>query len=164
LHTKKVQSSVSLSPYFVSGYSGGQFSRDSLWSYQVAGRYSHLQPIAKLLFSGSDYKLSPLVVDLYAAMNYQITPMHKLTIESYLSRDRYQLSDDDVGDLYPAIMPPFLLLHTMEFFLHFEIPSPGVIPIQPWMRNPYIIFYEDGTWKQLSILPIMPSVNWKIQF
>jgi hypothetical protein len=100
LRTKKVQSSVSLSPYFVSGYSGGQFSSDSLWSYQVAGRYSLLQPIAKLLFSGSDYQLSPFVVDLYAAMNYQIAPMHKLTIESYLSRDRYQLSDDDVGDLY----------------------------------------------------------------
>jgi len=31
-------------------------------------------------------------------------------------------------------------------------------------KNPYLIFYEDGTYKQLCILPVMPSVNWKIQF
>lgn len=31
-------------------------------------------------------------------------------------------------------------------------------------KNPYLIFYEDGSWKQLSILPIIPSINWKIKF
>jgi hypothetical protein len=100
LRTKKSQYSVSLSPWFVSGYSGGQVFGDSSWSYQVAGRYSLLQPIAKLLFPGSDYQLSLLVGDLYTALNYQIAPRHKLTIESYLSRDRYQLSDNDVGYLF----------------------------------------------------------------
>jgi len=31
-------------------------------------------------------------------------------------------------------------------------------------KNPYLIFYEDGNWKQLSILPIIPSVKWSIKF
>ena len=30
-------------------------------------------------------------------------------------------------------------------------------------KNPYLIFYEKGLWKQLSILPIVPSIRWKMQ-
>lgn len=31
-------------------------------------------------------------------------------------------------------------------------------------HNPYLLFVKDGTWKQLSILPIMPSIRWSIEF
>ena len=31
-------------------------------------------------------------------------------------------------------------------------------------HNPYLLFVKDGQWKQLSILPIMPSVRWTIEF
>lgn len=31
-------------------------------------------------------------------------------------------------------------------------------------HNPYIIFVKDGIWKQLSILPVMPSLRWAIEF
>lgn len=31
-------------------------------------------------------------------------------------------------------------------------------------KNPYLIFYEDNRWKQLSILPIIPSISWSIRF
>ncbi|MEE3463571.1 MAG: TonB-dependent receptor plug domain-containing protein [Candidatus Cryptobacteroides sp.] len=31
-------------------------------------------------------------------------------------------------------------------------------------HNPYMYFNEDGTWKQISILPILPSIRWKLSF
>jgi len=31
-------------------------------------------------------------------------------------------------------------------------------------HNPYTIFYEEGKWKQLSIIPIMPSVRWEMSW
>ena len=31
-------------------------------------------------------------------------------------------------------------------------------------ENPYLIFYQDNQWKQLSILPIIPSIEWTIGF
>lgn len=31
-------------------------------------------------------------------------------------------------------------------------------------KNPYLIFYQDDRWKQLSILPIIPSVQWHVTF
>lgn len=31
-------------------------------------------------------------------------------------------------------------------------------------QNPYLIFYQDNSWKQLSILPIIPSIEWTIGF
>nr|WP_321355627.1 TonB-dependent receptor [uncultured Draconibacterium sp.] len=31
-------------------------------------------------------------------------------------------------------------------------------------QNPYLFFYEDDRWQQLSIAPIMPSVRWTIRF
>jgi len=31
-------------------------------------------------------------------------------------------------------------------------------------HNPYLIFYEDDRWKQLSIFPILPSVKWSLSF
>lgn len=31
-------------------------------------------------------------------------------------------------------------------------------------KNPYLIFYQDESWKQLSILPIIPSVQWNVTF
>nr|WP_321487298.1 hypothetical protein [uncultured Draconibacterium sp.] len=31
-------------------------------------------------------------------------------------------------------------------------------------QNPYLFFYEDNKWQQLSIAPIMPSVRWTISF
>jgi len=31
-------------------------------------------------------------------------------------------------------------------------------------KNPYLIFYEDDQWKQLSIFPVIPSVKWRLSF
>lgn len=31
-------------------------------------------------------------------------------------------------------------------------------------HNPILIFYEDDTWKQLSILPVIPSIRWELRF
>ncbi len=31
-------------------------------------------------------------------------------------------------------------------------------------KNPYLIFYQDERWKQLSILPIIPSIQWSLSF
>jgi hypothetical protein len=31
-------------------------------------------------------------------------------------------------------------------------------------KNPYLVFYENGGWKQLSIFPIIPSVEWTLSF
>lgn len=31
-------------------------------------------------------------------------------------------------------------------------------------QNPYLIFYQDNSWKQLSILPIIPSIEWSISW
>ncbi len=31
-------------------------------------------------------------------------------------------------------------------------------------QNPYLIFYEEDKWKQLSILPILPSIRYTIEF
>jgi len=31
-------------------------------------------------------------------------------------------------------------------------------------KNPYLIFYQDDRWKQLSILPIIPSIQWSVSF
>jgi hypothetical protein len=31
-------------------------------------------------------------------------------------------------------------------------------------QNPYLIFHEDGMWKQLSIFPIIPSIRWSLAF
>lgn len=31
-------------------------------------------------------------------------------------------------------------------------------------RNPYLLFYDDNKWKQLSIMPIVPSIQWTIRF
>ena len=31
-------------------------------------------------------------------------------------------------------------------------------------KNPYLIFYDNFTWKQLSIFPIIPSIQWLIEF
>ncbi len=31
-------------------------------------------------------------------------------------------------------------------------------------KNPYLIFYENGGWKQLSIFPIVPSFEWSLFF
>ena len=31
-------------------------------------------------------------------------------------------------------------------------------------HNPYLIFVKDGIWKQLSILPAMPSLRWTVEF
>lgn len=27
-------------------------------------------------------------------------------------------------------------------------------------QNPYTYFYEEGEWKQLSIMPIIPTIRW----
>ena len=32
------------------------------------------------------------------------------------------------------------------------------------VHNPYAIFREDGKWKQISIMPIMPSIRWAISW
>jgi hypothetical protein len=31
-------------------------------------------------------------------------------------------------------------------------------------HNPYLMYYKDNHWKQLSILPIVPSINWSFRF
>ncbi len=31
-------------------------------------------------------------------------------------------------------------------------------------HNPYLLFNKNGRWKQLSIMPIMPSVRWELKF
>jgi hypothetical protein len=31
-------------------------------------------------------------------------------------------------------------------------------------QNPYLIYNEDGIWKQLSIFPIIPSIQWSLNF
>jgi hypothetical protein len=31
-------------------------------------------------------------------------------------------------------------------------------------KNPYLIFYQDDRWKQLSILPIIPNIQWSVSF
>jgi len=31
-------------------------------------------------------------------------------------------------------------------------------------KNPYIIFYDNYSWKQLSIFPVIPTVQWSIEF
>lgn len=31
-------------------------------------------------------------------------------------------------------------------------------------QNPYLVFYSDSQWKQLSIFPILPSFKWSIEF
>jgi hypothetical protein len=31
-------------------------------------------------------------------------------------------------------------------------------------QNPYLIFYDDNQWKQLSIFPIIPSIKWSLNF
>jgi len=31
-------------------------------------------------------------------------------------------------------------------------------------KNPYLVFYQDSQWKQLSILPLIPSIEWTIGF
>jgi hypothetical protein len=31
-------------------------------------------------------------------------------------------------------------------------------------QNPYLIFYEDDRWKQLSIFPLIPSIRWTLEF
>lgn len=31
-------------------------------------------------------------------------------------------------------------------------------------KNPYLIFYQKDRWKQLSILPIIPSIQWNLSF
>lgn len=31
-------------------------------------------------------------------------------------------------------------------------------------HNPYIIYNDYGTWKQISIIPVMPSVRWSVKF
>jgi len=31
-------------------------------------------------------------------------------------------------------------------------------------KNPYLMFYNNGTWKQLSLFPIIPSIKWNISF
>jgi hypothetical protein len=31
-------------------------------------------------------------------------------------------------------------------------------------KNPYLVFYEDGKWKQLSIIPILPSISYSLRF
>lgn len=31
-------------------------------------------------------------------------------------------------------------------------------------KNPYLMFYQDDSWKQLSILPIIPSFQWNVSF
>lgn len=31
-------------------------------------------------------------------------------------------------------------------------------------HNPYLIFYDENAWKQLSIFPILPSVKWTLSF
>jgi hypothetical protein len=31
-------------------------------------------------------------------------------------------------------------------------------------HNPYLFFYEDDKWQQLSIAPIMPSIRWSLKF
>lgn len=31
-------------------------------------------------------------------------------------------------------------------------------------HNPYLFFYEENKWQQLSIAPIMPAVRWSVRF
>ena len=31
-------------------------------------------------------------------------------------------------------------------------------------HNPYLMFVKDGQWRQLSIMPIMPSLRWSVEF
>ena len=31
-------------------------------------------------------------------------------------------------------------------------------------HNPYLIFYDDNQWKQFSLLPIIPTISYKISF
>ena len=31
-------------------------------------------------------------------------------------------------------------------------------------HNPYTIFHDEGKWKQLSIVPIMPSIRWGLSW
>lgn len=31
-------------------------------------------------------------------------------------------------------------------------------------KNSYLVFYQDDSWKQLSILPVIPSIQWSVSF
>ena len=31
-------------------------------------------------------------------------------------------------------------------------------------KNPYLVFYERNSWRQLSILSLVPSVRWEMHF
>ena len=31
-------------------------------------------------------------------------------------------------------------------------------------KNPYLVFYERNSWRQLSILSLVPSVRWEMRF
>ncbi|HOZ85995.1 MAG TPA: hypothetical protein PK191_10955, partial [Niabella sp.] len=31
-------------------------------------------------------------------------------------------------------------------------------------QNPFLVFYDKGKWKQLSLLPMVPSVKWRVFF
>ncbi|MDR3219720.1 MAG: TonB-dependent receptor plug domain-containing protein [Dysgonamonadaceae bacterium] len=31
-------------------------------------------------------------------------------------------------------------------------------------QNPYLLFYDEGQWKQLSIFPLIPSIKWSLEF
>jgi hypothetical protein len=31
-------------------------------------------------------------------------------------------------------------------------------------QNPYLIFYKEGRWQQLSLFPIVPTINWNMSF
>lgn len=90
LDSQLSKTTFSFSPYFVSGYMGRKKNPDSPFSFQVAGRYSLLQPALKLVsasIKNAEVNVSPLVVDVYTKTDFRINSDNSLMLSMYYSND-----------------------------------------------------------------------------
>ncbi|GHT54645.1 hypothetical protein FACS189446_4760 [Bacteroidia bacterium] len=97
LDTGKIVGGLSLSPFIAGANIKGKLT-DKI-GFQVAGRYSLLNPVFRLLKSSFDMdgEVLPEVTDLYAKVHYRPIENHEIDISGYYSNDylKYSGNADD---------------------------------------------------------------------
>lgn len=85
------------------------------------------------------------------------------TTEGYFASIRYEMSEINAYKL-----PDYMRMDLSYSFLWKNRRTSHELMLSVYnvlnRHNPYLIFFEDNRWQQMSILPIVPSIRWELRF
>jgi len=90
--------------------------------------------------------------------NSTITPA--MDENAYLRQEMSSINGFNMSDNFRIDIGYSLLKRKKKYNKEFSFSIYNVLNRQ----NPFLVFYDKGKWKQLSLLPMVPSVKWRVFF